>query len=174
MGIVYESFRINMNQIFWDFWPYKLNPQYKSFKNRSTNRIHVSNLLNIVGQNKSTKWILGKQYGFANPKLRICMDSGMFKVHLYTKDSSGFIRICSIRENRSNLWNSGHKSNPQIWIFKVFGLANPDSQIYEVGFVNHDTNQTFLESGFVTMIQNKSMFLQISYTIPATLWKTLK
>jgi hypothetical protein len=47
-------------------------------------------------------------------------------------------------------------------------------QIYEVGFVNHNTNRTFLESGFMTTIQNKFMFLQISYTIPATLRNSRK
>ncbi len=53
-----------------------------------------------------------------------------------------------------------------------FGLANPDSRIYEVGFVIYETKQIFLESGFVTMIQKKSMFLRISYMIPASLLKT--
>jgi hypothetical protein len=58
------------------------------------------------------------------------------------------------------------------------GLANPDSRICGVGFINHDTNQIFFESGFVITIrnesmdlQNESMFLQISYTIPASLQK---
>jgi hypothetical protein len=31
------------------------------------------------------------------------MDLGMLKVRLCTKDLSGFVRICWIRENRSNL-----------------------------------------------------------------------
>jgi hypothetical protein len=62
----------------------------------------------------------------------------------------------------------GHKLNPRLeslWI-----------GIYEVRFVNHDMKRTFLESGFVTTIRNqsmdlrnKSMFLQISYMILATL-----
>ncbi len=44
------------------------------------------------------------------------------------------------------------------------------------GFVSWGTNRTFLESGFVitiqiesTDLQNESTFLQISYTIPASL-----
>jgi hypothetical protein len=108
-----------MYQIFWDFWPYESNPQYKSFENRSINWIHETNLFNTVGQNKSKKQILWKQYEFANPKPRICMGLGLFKVHLCTKDLSGFVRIRWIRENRSNLCNSGHKWNPRIQIFKV-------------------------------------------------------
>jgi hypothetical protein len=55
------------------------------------------------------------------------------------------------------------------------GHPNPDLQIHDVGFVNHDTNQTFLELGFATTIQNESMdlqnesmFLRISDTIRAT------
>jgi hypothetical protein len=47
--------------------------------------------------------------------------------------------------------------------------VNPDSQIYEVGFVNHNMKQIFLESGFVATIQKESMFLQISYKILASL-----
>jgi hypothetical protein len=48
--------------------------------------------------------------------------------------------------------------------------------VHNVGFANHDTNQIFLESGFMITIQNESMdsqnesmFLRISYTIPASL-----
>ncbi len=53
--------------------------------------------------------------------------------------------------------------------FLRIGLANPDLQIYEVGFVNHNMNQTFLESGLLIRIQNESMFLHIYYMIPTTL-----
>ncbi len=81
------------------------------------------------------------------------------------------MRICWIREKRPNLWKFWSRiecTSPNLW--------GSDSQIYEVGFVNHDTNRTFLESGFATTIQtesidlqNESMFLRISYMIPATL-----
>ncbi len=67
------------------------------------------------------------------------------------------------------LRSSGHESNPQFESLRI-GLANPDLWIYEVRFVNHNTKRTFLESGFVTTMQNESMFLQISYTIPETLY----
>jgi hypothetical protein len=40
-GFVHESFQNETNQIFWDFWPYELNPRFESFKNRSTKRIHI-------------------------------------------------------------------------------------------------------------------------------------
>ncbi len=86
--------------------------------------------------------------------------------------------------------SSGHETNPQFESLRI-GLGNPDSPICEVGFVNHETKQIFLESGFVTTIRNESMdllqihgfvsygshkswlqkdlFLRISYTIPASL-----
>jgi hypothetical protein len=43
-GIIYESFRIKMNRVIWDFWPYKSNPRYKSFEKRSVNQIRDMNL----------------------------------------------------------------------------------------------------------------------------------
>ncbi len=140
----------------------------KSLKNRSTNWIHKTNLLNTVGQNKSTKRIFWKQYGFANPKPRIGMDLGFFKVRLCIKDSSGFVGF--VKTGRFFFKIS-------LWIESLrIELANPDSRIYEVGFVNHETKWIFLGSGFVITIWNKSMdlqnwsmFLQISYTIPASL-----
>ncbi len=71
--------------------------------------------------------------------------------------------------------SSGHEWNPPFESLRI-GLANPDSQNYEVGLINHDTKRTFLESGFVSTIQNESMdsqnesmCLRISYTIPASL-----
>jgi hypothetical protein len=70
---------------------------------------------------------------------------------------------------------SGHELNPGFKSLRI-GLANPDLRIYEVGIVNHKTKQIFLELGFVITIQNKSMdsqnksmFLQISYRITASL-----
>jgi hypothetical protein len=68
-----------------------------------------------------------------------------------------------------------YETNPRYKSLR-FGFANPDSRVRQPGFVNHDTKRIFLESGFVTTIQNKSMdsrnksmFLRISYTIPASL-----
>jgi hypothetical protein len=55
--------------------------------------------------------------------------------------------------------SSGHESNPRFKSLRI-GLANPDLQTYEAGFVNHDTKQIFLESGFVATIRNESMDLQ--------------
>jgi hypothetical protein len=76
--------------------------------------VSLSPCLSVSLRNESTKQIFWNQYGFANPKPRICMDSGLFKVCLCTKDSSGFVRICWICENRSNLlkislWNESTK-----------------------------------------------------------------
>ena len=90
------------------------------------------------------------------------MDLGLFKVRLCTKDSSGFVGF--VKTGRI-IGSSGHKTNPQ---FESLRIGHPDLQICEVGFVNHET-KLFLESGFVTTIQNESTFLRIYYTIPASL-----
>ena len=60
-GFVYKSFRIDTNQVLWDFWPNKLNPWYKSIDNRSTNQIHNMNLL------KTGLWIESTIYIFWMP-----------------------------------------------------------------------------------------------------------
>jgi hypothetical protein len=71
-----------------------------------------------------------------------------------------------------------YKTNPQYESLR-FGFTNPDSRVRQPGFVNHDTKRIFLESGFVPTIRNESMdsrnesmFLRISYTIPASLGAT--
>jgi len=102
-GFIYESFRNKTNQVIWDFCFHETNPWNESFKNRSTKRIHETNLSKTGLRNESTKQIFWNQYGFVNPKPRIRMDSGLFKVCLCTKDSSGLVRIRWICENRSNL-----------------------------------------------------------------------
>ncbi len=135
-GIVSESFWNETNQVIWDFCFCKTNPWNKSFKNRYTNRIHETNPLNTVGWNKSTKQIFWKQYGFANPKPRIHMDSGLFKVCLCTKDLSGFVGFL--------------KTGPIFW--KSVYLLNPWIESLKIGFINHVTKRTFLESGFVITI----------------------
>jgi hypothetical protein len=43
-GIVHESFQIKTNRVILDFWPYKLNRQYKSFEKGSMNQIRAMNL----------------------------------------------------------------------------------------------------------------------------------
>jgi hypothetical protein len=90
------------------------------------------------------------------------MDSGLFKVRLCTKDSSGFVGFV---KTGWIFWKSVYKTNPRIKSLRI-GLANPDSLIFEVGFVNHETKRTFLESGFVITIQNKSLFLQSLIQFP--------
>ncbi len=146
------------NRVIWDFCFHETNPQKESFKNRSTNQIHKTNLLNIVGQNKSTKWIFWTQYGFVNPKPRIPMDSGLLKVRLCTKDSSGFIVFLKTGQI---LWKSVYESNPRTESFeniKDWWYAKRN----ESRFVLLGTNRTFLEAGFVTTIRNESLiwFLQ--------------
>jgi hypothetical protein len=64
-----------------------------------------------------------------------------------------------------------YETNPRYKSLR-FGFANLDSRVRQPGFVNHDTKRIFLESGFVPMIRNESMFLRISYTIPASLLKS--
>jgi hypothetical protein len=75
-------------------------------------------------------------------------------------------------------WKSVYETNPRNESFE--NIKDLWSTIQnESGFVNHKTKWIFLESGFVTTIQNESMdlqnestFLQISYTIPASLGMT--
>jgi len=122
-----------------------------------------NNLEFLILRKESTKRIFKEQsyetlrFGFGNRPAWI------------RKDSWGFIEFVKTGQI---FGSSGHESGP---LFKSL-IANPDLQICEVGFVNHETKWIFLESGFVTTIQNESMdswnestFLQISYTIPASL-----
>ncbi len=89
------------------------------------------------------------------------------KIH---EDSWRFVRICKICENKLKLLNIG-------WICDV----RLETNIFKSRFVNHNMKririrfvkariEPFLESEFVPMIQNKSMFLWISYTIPANFY----
>ena len=125
--------------------------------------------------NESTKRIFWTPYRFTNPNPKNSYGFVLFIVRLCTKDSSGFVRIRWIRENRSNLWKFRSRNESTIWIFKnrtrESGFANPWSQDSW-----HDTKRIFLGSGFVTTIRNESMdlrnestFLRISYTNPASL-----
>ncbi len=148
-GFVNESFRIdtnNTNRVIFEFYFHKPNPRNESFEHCRTNRIHETNHLNNVGWNESMKWIFWKQYGFANPKPRIRTDSGLFKVRLCSKDSWGFGRI---HEKGLIFGSSGHKSNPKFKSLRI-RLANLWSQICQ--------SRNKVESGFVTTIQNESMF----------------
>ena len=97
---------------------HETNPQNESFKNRSTKRIHETNLSKTGLRNKSTKRIFWNQYGFANLKPRIRMDSGLFKVRLCTKDSSGFVMIRWIRfiRHKSNLFGVSIRDYETKWI----------------------------------------------------------
>jgi hypothetical protein len=105
-GFIYKSFRNKTNQVIWDFCFHKTGLRNEStnriFQKQSTKQIHKTNLLKPV-------WICMKP--------RICMDSGLFKVRLCTKDLSGFVRIRWIRENRLNLLKISleNKSTKQIF-----------------------------------------------------------
>ena len=54
-GFVYESLRIETNQVIWDFCLHETNPQNESFKNESTKRIFRVRI---------------HESGFANPNLK--------------------------------------------------------------------------------------------------------
>ncbi len=56
-GFVHKSFQIDMKQTFLTFFSYKTNLLNKSFEHLRMKRIDKTNLLNTVGQNKSTKQI---------------------------------------------------------------------------------------------------------------------
>ncbi len=65
-------------------------------------------------------------------------------------------------------WKSVYKTIPRNESFE--NMKDSWSTIQnKSGFVNHETKQIFLESGFVTTIRNESTFLRISYTNPASL-----
>ncbi len=68
-GFVQESFWIDMKWTFLTFFSYKTNPQNESFEHCRTKRIHKMNLLNTIGQNKSTKQIFWTPKVFANPEV---------------------------------------------------------------------------------------------------------
>jgi hypothetical protein len=157
-----------MNQVIWDFWPYKSNPQYKSFEKSSTNWIHDTKLLKKVLQIESTikifkVWI--QESGFASPPAWIRKDLFRAIVLRIRQDWWGFVGF--VKTGPISL-KSVYESNPRIESLRI-GLGNPDLQIYEVRFINYKTKRTFLESGFMITIRNESMFLRISYTIPASL-----
>ncbi len=109
--------------------------------------------------------------------------------------SLGFVRIraCSkyvyvlrIRQDSLDSWKQVESFENQST--KRIHEMNPRNESFEnikdswstirnkSGFIYHETIRIFLESGFVTTIQNESMdlrnkstFLRISYTIPASL-----
>jgi hypothetical protein len=123
-GFVYESLRNNTNRVFWDFWPYVSNPQYKSFEKRYTNRIHNTNLMKHGLQNESTIQIFWMQYGFANPKYGIRMDSYLFKVRLCTK----------IREDSLDSWKQVESFENWLDLYVQY-----ETNLSKSGFVNHST-----------------------------------
>ena len=116
-GFVHESFRNETNRIFWDFWSYEMNPRNESLENRPTKRIHNTNLWKTGLRNECTiqifkVWI--RESGFASLPAWICKD--LFCAIVL--NLSGFVRICWIRENRSNLWKFRSLIESTIWIFK--------------------------------------------------------
>ncbi len=170
--IIYESFRKETNRVIWNFWSYKTNPQNKSLENRPTKQIHDTNLLKKALRIESAiqifkVWI--RESGFASLPAWIRKDSFRAIVLRICQDSLGFVGF--VKTGRI-FGSSGHESNPRFESLRI-GLVNPDSRICEVGFVNHKTKWIFLESGFVTTIQNESTFLRIYYTIPTSLKITL-
>jgi hypothetical protein len=130
VGFVDKSLRSDKNWEFLDFYlqiestkqtfwrpKVKSNPRNKSFEQSRMKRIQ-----------KNTFWT------FANPKLRICMDSDLFIVSLCTKDSWGFVRIHWIHENWLNLFKIG----------LLFKSTNETKE--NIKDLSHNTNS---KSGFV-------------------------
>jgi hypothetical protein len=174
-GFVYKSFQNDTNRVIWNFWSYKTNPWNESLEIRPTKLIHETNLWKTGLQNESGIRIFKvriRESGFANLPAWICKDSFRATVLRIRQDLWGFV---GFMKTGRIFGSSGHETNPRFESLRI-GLANPDLRICEVGFVNHETKRIFLESGFVTTIQNESMdsvnestFLRISYTIPASL-----
>jgi hypothetical protein len=176
-GIVYKSFRIETNRVIWSFWSYESNPQNKSFEHCWTKRIHETNLLNIVDetipQNHSFKHHTDSRIWIP----RICMDSSC-SLYVYVlrirQDLWGFVGFMKTGWIFEKLC---HKSNPQDGSFEHHSrirFANPVSPTTYLDLHSTGTNllATNQDSRIESMdLQNKSMFLRISYTIPAALKK---
>ena len=90
-GIVYESFRI---ETIWDFWPYNLNPWYKSFEKRSTNQISDTYLQPRFVQIWDSQICIFKDSSH-DTVLRIHQDSWGFV---------GFVKTGQIFWNQSTNW----------------------------------------------------------------------
>ncbi len=90
-GFVYQSSQIDMNWVFWDFWPYESNPQYKSFENRCRNRNHNTNLLKTGLQIESTIPIFLNATGIHKSKTRNLYGFGLVQsTSMICKDFWGF------------------------------------------------------------------------------------
>ena len=138
-------------------------------------RENRSNLWKFRSRNESTIRIFKvriRESGFANPPAWIRKDSFRARVLRIRQDSWGFVGF--VKTGRI-FGKSVYETNPRNESFE--NMKDSWSTIRnESGFVNHKTKWIFLESGFVTTIQKKSMdsrnestFLRISYTIPASL-----
>ncbi len=116
-----------------------------------TKRIHETNLWKTGLRNESAIRSFQKhvykmnprnkslRFGFANPPAWIRKDSFRAIVLSICQDSWGFVGF--VKTGRI-FGSSGHEMNPRFKSLKI-GLANPDSQICEVRFVNHETKQIF-------------------------------
>ncbi len=149
-----ESFESCVTKrIFWKLC-HETNPQNESFESCVTKRIHESNLL--------------KTRGFANPNpkdsdgflypivLRICKDSWDLL------DSSNLWKIASRNESTKQIfWKLGHETNPRNESFE----SCVTKRIHESNLLKTDKSKQneSMDS------RNESTFLQISYTIPASL-----
>ena len=178
-GFVYKSFQNETNQIFWDFWPYELNPRYKSFKNRSAKQIHDTNLSKTGLRNESAIQILKVwicESGLANPPAWIRKDLFRAIVLRIRKDSWGFVGFVKTGQI---FGESVYKTNPRNESFE--NIKDLWSTIRnESGFVTHDTKRIFYSQDSWSTIRyesmdsrNESMFLRISYTNPASLMDIL-
>ena len=156
------------NRIFWDFWSYESNPRNGYLKKISTNPNHDTGSLKLSLRNESTKRIFKvriRESGFASPPAWICKDLFRAIVLRICKDSWGFV---GLMKTGRIFGKSVYKTNPRNKSFANIKDSWPTIR-NESGFISYGTNRTFLESGFVVTLRYKSMFLWISYTIPASL-----
>jgi hypothetical protein len=190
-GFVYESFQNKTNQV---IWSYKTNPRNESFENCVTKRIHKTNLLNTRGRNESTKRIFWTPEDETNPQnesfenQKICESKtkgfGRICLSYSTKDSWGFVGFIGFVESFENcvtkrihetnllkiapqnestkqiFWKMRHKTNPQNKSFENWQIES--KRIHKTNLLKTDKSN-----------QNKSTFLQISYTILASLGWTM-
>jgi hypothetical protein len=115
-----------------DLWinPYELRKN-KSFTNFVLqNQIHDTNLLKTGRPIESTTQIFWTPYRFATLNPTDLYIFVLFIVCLFTKDSSGFGKICWICKNRPNLLQIGRICDPQF-----------ETNLIKSGFVIHDMNR---------------------------------
>jgi hypothetical protein len=171
--MIHQSFQIEMNQVIWDFWPYKSNPRYKSFEKSSTNWIHDTKLLKKVLRIESAikifkVWI--HESGFASPPARIRKDLFCATVLRICQDWWGFIGFVktgriflkiSLRIKSTNwIFNDGTQESRFANLWSMICQSQNETNLFGVRIHDHDTKQIHV---FTNILYNSCIL--IKYTM---------